>query len=160
MSTITAPTITGSATRFGQLLAMVGGTARKVFTMAGIPADEIMTPAELRVVREWLGLTGEALALLLGVQDRTVRRWEAGQIIIPDGARLEIEQLEAQADTIVEEQVLALNDARDPVTMTYRTNEHYWQHHPEQEPRPASWHRAITARIAQEVPGLSIVYRN
>ena len=71
-----------------------------------MPADERMTPAELRVVREWLGLTGEALGLLIGVQDRTVRRWEAGQDRIPDGARLDIERLEffavAAVDALVE----------------------------------------------------------
>ena len=41
-----------------------------------------MTPAELRAIRKRLGLTGAALAEMLGVTDRTIRRWEAGTVPI------------------------------------------------------------------------------
>src|SRR5690606_40083818 len=44
----------------------------------GMPDDERMTPAEFRVVREFLGLTPEWLAAHLGVSGRTVRHWEQG----------------------------------------------------------------------------------
>ena len=37
-----------------------------------------MTAAELRIIRERLGVTGDWLAARLGVIPRTVRRWEAG----------------------------------------------------------------------------------
>jgi len=60
-----------------------------------------MTDAELRVVREYLGLTGEALAAILGVDNRTIRRWEAGTHEIPDGAREQIERIEAMAAEMV-----------------------------------------------------------
>jgi len=122
------------------------------------PADEIMTPAELRVVREWLGLTGEALGALIGVQDRTVRRWEAGQDRVPEGARLDIERLEDMAAAAVGAVVDQLADAREVRMLTYRTNDDFWAHRPELAPHPASWHRAIAARVAQEVPGLAIDY--
>jgi hypothetical protein len=50
-------------------------------------------------------------------------------------------------------------DAPEPVLVTYRSDAEYHAAHPELEPRwPASWHRAVCARIAQEVPALSIVY--
>jgi hypothetical protein len=39
----------------------------------------------------------------------------------------------------------------------YRSDEEYHAAHPE-VPFPASWHRAVVARIAQEVPGLAIAY--
>jgi len=41
--------------------------------------------------------------------------------------------------------------------VTYRSDEQYHAAYPE-IPFPASWHRAVVARIAQEVPGLAIAY--
>ena len=46
-----------------------------------------MTPAEMREVREGLGLTQAALAELFGVHIRTVRRWEAGHMVPRGPAR-------------------------------------------------------------------------
>lgn len=122
-----------------------------------IPDDEIMTPAELRVVREYLGLTGEALAVHLGVSSRTVRHWEAGVYAIPDGVRLEIEQLEELTATAVADAISQLMDVPDPVALVYRTDELYHYTHPG-IPLPAAWHRAVVARAAQEVPSLRIDY--
>lgn len=123
--------------------------------------DEIdgpMTDAELRVVREFLGLTGDWMAEHLGVQGRSWRRWESGTVPIPTGVRVRIEQLELVAAETVEQAVTALNDtAEDPAVITYRTDDAYRAAHPE-APFPASYHRAIVARIAQEVPGLVIQY--
>lgn len=43
-----------------------------------------MTPAELKSIRQSLGLSAEAFARLLRIQSgRTVRRWEAGDSDIP-----------------------------------------------------------------------------
>lgn len=122
-----------------------------------MPEDERMTPAEFRVVREFLGLTGDWLAQYLGVTSRTVRAWEAGKHPIPDGVRLAIEDLEARTGVFVGGCVDKLLDAADPGVVTYRTDEEYHAAHPGIK-FSASWHRAVVARIAQEVPGLSIVY--
>lgn len=116
-----------------------------------------MTGAELKVVREWLGLTTRWLADHLDVAERTVHRWEMGVSPIPEGVRVEVEKLEARTAEIVSAAVDACNDARDPALLTYRTDEDYHAHHPEQ-PWPASWHRALVARVAHEVPGLVIDY--
>ena len=124
--------------------------------MRTTPADEFMTPAKLRVVREWLGLTGEALSQVIGVQDRTIRRWEAGQVRIPDGARLDIERVGADADAEVAALVTQMSNAADVVALTYRTNAEFWAHRPELAPFPACWHHAIVARVEQEVPHLAI----
>jgi DNA-binding transcriptional regulator YiaG len=44
----------------------------------------VRTPAELRAARDFLGLSAEGLARMLGVEDgRTVRRWEAGERELP-----------------------------------------------------------------------------
>lgn len=123
----------------------------------GPSEDARMTPAELRVVREFLGLSGTALASYLGVSDRTVRHWEEGKYPIPDGVRLEIEKLEAYTAQRVAGVVEKLLDIPDPVVVTYRTDEEYRAAHPG-SPLTAGWHRAVIARAAQKVPGLSIVF--
>lgn len=123
----------------------------------GMPEDERMTDAEFKVVREFLGLTGDWLAGHLGVSPRTVRHWEAGRYAIPDGVRLEIEDLERRTGEFISGIVPKLMDMPEPGVVTYRTDEEYHAAHPE-VPFPASWHRAVIARVAQEVPGLSIVF--
>lgn len=123
----------------------------------GMPEDERMTPAELRVAREFLGLTPEWLGEHLDVSARTVRHWEAGKYTIPDGVRLEVEDLEARTTAFVGGVVEKLMDIPDPAVVTYRDDAEYRAAHPEIE-FPASWHRAVLARVALEVPALSIVY--
>ncbi|MFF5642995.1 helix-turn-helix domain-containing protein [[Kitasatospora] papulosa] len=124
---------------------------------AGMPEDERMTDAEFRVVRDFLGLTGEWLAGHLGVSSRTVRHWEQGKFAIPDGVRLEIEDLEARTGVFVSGVIEKLQGIPEPGVITYRSDTEYHAAHPE-IPFPASWHRAAVARIAQEVPGLAIAY--
>ncbi|MBE4761818.1 helix-turn-helix domain-containing protein [Streptomyces caniscabiei] len=124
---------------------------------AGMPDDERMTPAELKVVREFLGLTGDWLAAHLGVSPRTVRHWEQGKYAIPDGVRLEVENLEARTGEFVGAIVEKLMDVPDPGVLTYRDDAEYHAAHPG-IPFPASWHRAVVARVAQEVPALSIAF--
>lgn len=48
-----------------------------------------------------------------------------------------------------------LLDVPEPAVWTYRLDADYHAHHPEQD-WPASWHRALCARLADEVPGLRI----
>jgi hypothetical protein len=122
-----------------------------------VPTDERMTDAEFRVVREFLGVTPEWLAAHLGVSGRTVRHWEQGKYPIPDGVRLEIEDLERRTGEFIDQIIPQLLDMPEPGVITYRTDEEYHAAHPE-VPFPAAWHRAVVARIAQEVPGLVIAY--
>jgi transcriptional regulator with XRE-family HTH domain len=117
-----------------------------------------MTDAEFRVIREHLGLTGDWLAGHLGVAPRTVRRWEQGVYPIPDGVRLEIEELEARTAEFIGGRVAELAGVVDPGVSVYRTDAEYHAACPEIE-LPASWHRAAVARIALEVPGLRITYQ-
>ncbi len=123
----------------------------------GMPEDERMTDAEFKVVREYLGLTGDWLAGHLGVSARTVRHWEQGKYPIPDGVRLEMEDLEARTGAFVDAVVAQLMDLPEPGVITYRSDDEYHSAHPD-VPFPASWHRAVVARIAQDVPGLAIAY--
>ncbi|MBW1600916.1 DUF1870 family protein [Streptomyces sp. JJ66] len=116
-----------------------------------------MTDAEFRVVREYLGLTGSWLARHFGVTERTVRHWEQGKYPIPDGVRLGMEDLERRTGEFVSDCIEQLLDLPEPGTITYRNDAEYRAAHPDIE-FPASWHRAVVARIAQEVPGLAIAY--
>ncbi|MGI5507405.1 helix-turn-helix domain-containing protein [Lentzea sp. CA-135723] len=123
----------------------------------GMPEDERMTPGEFRVVREFLGLTGDWLAGHLGVAPRTVRRWEQGGYPIPDGVRLEIEDLEHRTAEFVHLIAQKLLDMPEPGLAVYRTDADYHAATPDIR-FPASWHRAVVARIALEVPALRIDY--
>lgn len=123
----------------------------------GMPEDERMTPAEFKVVREFLGLTGDWLAAHLDVSPRTVRHWEQGKYAIPDGVRLAVEDLEARTAEFINGVVEKLIDIAAPVVITYRDDAEYHAAHPETS-FPASWHRSVVARVAQEVPGLGIEY--
>lgn len=123
----------------------------------GMPEDERMTPAEFKVAREFLGLTGDWLAGHLDVSPRTVRHWEQGKYPVPDGVRLQIEELERITGEFVGGAAHQLMDLPDPGIVTYRDDAEYQADHPESV-YPASWHRAVCARIAQEVTGLSIAY--
>ncbi|WP_326681679.1 helix-turn-helix domain-containing protein [Streptomyces sp. NBC_01237] len=123
----------------------------------GMPEDERMTPAELRVVREYLGLTPEWLAAHLNITGRQVRNWEQGKSPILDTYRLEIQNLERYTGDFVSAVRDRLMDLPDPGVITYRNDAEYRAAHPEVR-FPASWHRAVIARVAQEVRGLTIAY--
>lgn len=123
----------------------------------GMPEDERMTAAEFKVVREYLGLTGDWIAGHLGVSPRTVRHWEQGKYAIPDGVRLQLEDLERLTSEFIGRAVKQLMDLPEPGIVTYRDDAEYQADHPEAG-YPASWHRAVCARIAQDVHGLSIAY--
>lgn len=116
-----------------------------------------MSAAEFRCLREWLGLTTLWVADHLDVAERTVHRWEAGASRVPAGVSDEMLRLSEVTYDVLNGAVDQLMDAPEPGIITYRTDEDYRAHHPEQD-WPASWHRALCARIADEVPGLRISY--
>lgn len=113
-----------------------------------------MTGAEFRVVREFLGLTTAWMAAHLGVAERTVHRWEGGAAAVPDGVRLQVEQWETDTARTVDLGIESLPEGAG--VLTYRTDADYRAH--EDGQWTASWHRAVVARIAQKVPGLTITY--
>ena len=119
----------------------------------------MMSAAELRVVIEYLGIDQRLLAAIMGVDERTVRRWIAGTTPIPDGARLEVEAIEAATARAVGELVSALRDAADVGVIVHRTDQEMWAERPELRPYPARWWRMVVARAAHEIPGLEIDYR-
>ncbi|GAA0494717.1 hypothetical protein Ade02nite_19840 [Paractinoplanes deccanensis] len=123
----------------------------------GMPEDERMTDAEFRTIREFLGLTGDWLAAHLNVSPRSVRNWEQGKYPIPDGVRLEMEDLEQRTGAFIGGVIEKLMAIPDPGVYVYRNDDEYHAANPD-IPFPASWHRAVVARVALEVPGLRIEY--
>lgn len=122
-------------------------------TVGGFPepdGTQPMSPAEFRMVREGLGLTGDGIAEYLGLTSgRQVRKWEAGTAPIPDGVRVELEKLEEVASGLVAGLVAELRDAADCVLSIPAHDT---------EGSPAGWWRMIAWRVALEVPGLYVRY--
>lgn len=129
-----------------------------------------MSGAELRCLRECLGLTTRWLAEHLDVAERSVHRWESDAQRVPEGVAAEVRRM----DRVTRGELAVMGDQLDhrsfhvtsrsgslmvvdPGVITYRSDEDYRAHHPEQD-WPASWHRALCARLADEVPGLRIAY--
>lgn len=132
-------------------------TDRTYTDPAGMPEDERMTPAEFQMTREFLGLSGPWLAKHLGVSYKTIQHWQTGRYPVPDGVRLRMEDLERRTGDYIGMVVEQVMDVPDPVLVTYRTDEEYAAADPS-SPMPASWHRMVVARVALEVPALSVVY--
>ena len=117
----------------------------------------LMSGAELRCLREWLGLTTRWLADHLGVAERSVHRWESGIREVPEGVAAEVLRLSEITYGVLNGLIDQLLDVPEPGVYTYMSDADYRAHHPEQD-WPASWHRALCARLADEVPGLRIAY--
>lgn len=117
----------------------------------------LMSGAELRCLREWLGLTTRWLADHLDVAERSVHRWESDVQPVPAGVASEALRLSEVTYDVLNGIANGLLDLPEPEVVTYRSDADYRAHHPNLD-WPASWHRALCARLADEVPGLRIAY--
>jgi len=90
------------------------------------------------------------------VRHDTVRRWESGKERVPVRVREEVETVEADTARAVGELVDALNDARDPAVVVYRTDADLHSARPDAAHLTARWWRHVVARAAHEVPSLVI----
>ena len=115
-----------------------------------LPADTL-TAAELRIAREDLGLTVDWVAGWLGVTERLVRKWEAGTVVIPARRAEQIDRLTDEADRVIADLVERLRDLPDPVLTIPREGVvDGW---------PASWWRAVAARVIEDVDGLRVTFQ-
>lgn len=128
---------------------------------AQVPADGRMTPIELKVVREALGLSREQLAAALNVGLRSVDDWEAGRRPIPDGVRDDVERIEAYTAEVADQLAAHLLEhaGPDPLVEVYdRDADMPALDLPGAPLAPtARWWRAVAYRVAEDVPGLRIV---
>src|SRR5690348_13396099 len=114
-----------------------------------------MTPAAFKVSREFMGLSDGWLANHLGVSSRTIRHWEQGKYLVPEGVEKAVIELKRRTQKAVSDLVEQLKGDPHPMATTYRNDDDYQAAQPDSE-FPASWHRAVVARVAQEVTGLGI----
>lgn len=112
-----------------------------------------MTGAELQIVRLGLGLTLEQLGDYLGVESRSVRRWEAGTHPVPRGVQQEVYGLIEDANQAVDrliDDVISMAD--EPVIPVYRYAEDFIVAGPPGTIRSVGWHRQIVFRALCELP--------
>jgi transcriptional regulator with XRE-family HTH domain len=125
------------------------------------PADGRMTPIELKVVREALGLSREQLAAALNVGVRSVDDWESGRRPIPDGVREDVERIEAYTAEVADHLAAHLleHTGPDPVFEVYDRDADMPALDLPGAPLPltARWWRAVAYQVAEDVPGLRIV---
>ena len=121
-----------------------------------------MAAAEFMVTREFLGLSAEWLAQNLVARGRhlsvrTVQRWEAGDTVIPDEIHQQMQTFQAKTLQVVHDAIAVCELTPDPSVLTYHSERDYLTHQPGGR-WSARWHRAVVARLAQEVPRLEIGY--
>lgn len=120
-----------------------------------------MNAAQLRITLDWLGLTLEDAAEILGVTGRQVRRWIAGTSRVPAVVGDEIRQIEEATAQVVADVVEELRTADQPVIVAYRSAEQMWTDRPELSPYPPGWWRMVAARALDEADGdPTVIYQD
>lgn len=125
-------------------------------------SDERMDGLELKARREYLGLTLDAAALMLGVRQDTLRRWESGRDPIPYRVPAELHTAERFTQRIVEDIITTLAGSPDPIVHVYSTDEAVLAGVPgrwdvECPWITARWWRHVATRAAPQVPGLRLI---
>ena len=107
-----------------------------------------MTPAEFRATCESIGLNVEATAAVLGVTDRSVRRWNNGTVPVNDGAAAALADVVERTDQIVQFEAARAREAG--VVETYASDTDFRDAHLALALAgfDARWHRAAAFRIA------------
>lgn len=126
-----------------------------------------MTGAELRTLRDSIGLSAEELARLVGVRDRTIRRWEAGEWTVPEPVAEQVRALDAQIERAVAGTVEALQDAQERaqeppaeiVLVRYRTEDDLAKYRPDMAALPPSVHGALIDRVRLAAERLGVPVR-
>jgi len=113
-----------------------------------------MTPAELKTIRESLGLPLQWVADQAHVQLRTAQYWEQGRTAVPQDVAKLIQDLDEQfwqlvADYLEQIKEIAEEEGALPeeiVLIRYRTDADLWEFQPDFRPIPASSHAALISR--------------
>ncbi|AMW34902.1 DUF1870 family protein [Haematospirillum jordaniae] len=122
-----------------------------------------MTPAELKTIRETLGLKAQWVADQAGVRLRTAQYWETGRMAVPaDVASMlldidrALEDMVAQSLAKIEGTAAQHAGAVEVILLRYRTDKDLWEFHPDLAPLPASTHAAMLARLCRALSARSI----
>jgi DNA-binding transcriptional regulator YiaG len=117
----------------------------------------LMTDAELRCLREQLGLSVRELGRAVGRHERNVHRWESGDHAISRDTADELQALVSYTETAVAD--LAASHPAGTTIVTYRADGDMPDHIKKRGDRElsASWHRAVAWRAAQQT-GATVTY--
>lgn len=116
-----------------------------------LPSAALMSAAEFKVCRERLGLTASWVATQLGVYEKTISRWETGERVVSEEAANLLRLIHARTSRLI---MKSIRKIKKPTTLlTYRRDEDMVTFELFSDldlvvPLPASWHRAMTGRIA------------
>jgi len=123
---------------------------------------DLMTAAELKCTREYLGLSTSWLAEHVACDERRLQRMELGQEETPEPVALAVATLYSETldvvDRLTQKYKTQLNLSDDEVTMpVYRSDMEYAR--AVKHPRfPVRWHRQVAARVADRLPALQLDY--
>lgn len=114
-----------------------------------------MTGAELRTVRDSLGLSAREVAEMCGVKERTVQRWEVDDWPVPQDVGSVIRQLDEEMELVVAEMVELLHlqieragrPPTDTVLLRYRSAEDLARFQPGWGQFPPAVHGALVDRV-------------
>jgi len=112
-----------------------------------------ITPAELRALIDWMGLTRKWFGTRVGFGERTVVRWADGHTAIPEKAGVELVRLWNQSAEAIATMVKGATERAVNgvvVLKTFRVDSEYHEAMGSEE-YPASWHRAMTCRAMDHI---------
>lgn len=115
-----------------------------------------MSPAEFRCLYEFLGLSPEWVAAHLNASTDEVARWATGDESVPAFAANELTSLATMTAKLVHE--LATAHRWGGTIETYRNDAEFRAADPFGLTYPASWHRAVAARVADRSADIKITY--
>lgn len=112
---------------------------------------ERMSAAEFKVLREQLGLPASWVATQVLVTERSVSRWESGEDPVNHRAATLLRDLQKLTDKQIDQKLRQIERRNPDVAElhTYRRDRDWERIAPTRFAYlPASWHRAMTARLA------------
>ena len=116
-----------------------------------------MTGAELKTLREALGLSAQWLADRAGVAQRTVSYWESGTAAVPTDVEDLVNSLDLTLKRVVSEVVVQCrrqvreHGAPEDVTLRrYRSDADLWANRPDMQGVPVAYHAAMLSRVKEE----------
>lgn len=119
-----------------------------------------MTGAELKTLREALGLSAAWLARSSSVKERTISYWEAGAAPVPEDVAQKIVDMKALADGLFSNfsQMLKTAQPGKTVLLRYRTNADLWESQPDFliSDLPTTFHAVILQRVKDFAESIGI----
>lgn len=122
-----------------------------------------ITPAELKCLREFLGLSSSWLAEHVHCDERRLQRMEMGQEEIPEAIGLAMDQIYTDTldavDRLTEKYRAQLSNKVDgEVVMPVYRNDAEYARAFKHARFPVRWHRQVAARVADRLPELQLDY--